>query len=75
MNKKLIDIIGTILLFIGTLLAFLPHTLHVKAGLNENTSHIKHIIYGISLVVIALGILIFNNKALSIKIKKSLNIL
>lgn len=69
MNKKLVDVAGTILLFIGMSLAFLPHALHEKAGLEE-TSHIVHVIVGIFLVLIGLGILIYNNKALNIKAKK-----
>ncbi len=68
MAKKLFDIVGTIILFVGMSLAFLPHALHVKAGLNENTSHIKHVIYGMFLVIIGLVILIYNNKSLKIKI-------
>ena len=66
MINKLFDVIGTILLFIGMLLAFLPHALHVKAGLNDQT-HLKHVVTGIILVVVALGILIYNNKALKNK--------
>ncbi len=61
MAKKLIDIAGTLLLFIGMSPAFLPHALHVKAGLDEGTSHIKHVMYGIVLVLAALVILIYNN--------------
>lgn len=67
MAKKLFDIVGTIILFVGMSLAFLPHALHVKAGLNESTSHIKHVIYGIFLVIIGLVILVYNNKALKIR--------
>ncbi|MBI2656181.1 hypothetical protein HYX03_00390 [Candidatus Woesearchaeota archaeon] len=68
MAKKLFDITGTVILFAGMSLAFLPHALHVKAGLNESTPHIKHVIYGMSLVIIGLVILIYNNKSLKIKI-------
>ena len=63
-QKRLFDIIGTILLFIGFFLAFLPHALHVKAGLDEGTSHLNHVISGMAIVIIALGILVYNNKAL-----------
>jgi len=62
--KKLIDIAGTLLLFIGMSLAFLPHAFHSRVGLSEQT-HLKHVITGIVLVLIALGILIYNNKALN----------
>jgi len=65
MANKLIDIFGTILLFIGMFLAFLPHALHTAVGLDEKTPHLKHVVTGIILVVIALGILIYNNKALN----------
>lgn len=62
--KKIIDAIGTILLFIGFSLAFLPHAVHIAVGLDDETSHLKHVISGMTLVVIALAILIYNNKAL-----------
>ena len=64
-RKKILDILGTALLFIGFVLAFLPHAFHAKIGLSEQT-HLKHVITGIVLVLIVLGILIYNNKALSI---------
>ena len=64
MAKKLLDIAGTSILFIGMFLAFLPHALHLRAGLDESASHVEHVIYGLFLVVIGLGILVFNNKAL-----------
>ena len=69
MKSKLLDIIGAILLFIGMFLAFLPHAFHAKAGLDEGTSHLKHVITGIVLVLLGLGILIWNNKALNIQNK------
>ena len=64
MNKKIIDVIGTILLFIGMLIAFSSHAFHARIGLSEETSHVKHVIYGMITAVIGLGILIYNNKAL-----------
>ena len=70
MAKKLLDVAGTILLFIGMSLAFLPHALHVKAGLDEETSHLRHVVFGLILIVIALAILIYNNKALKIQNKR-----
>ena len=66
MNKKILDFSGTILLFIGMFLAFLPHALHIKSGLNNEASHLKHVIYGLVLLVNGLAILICNNKALKI---------
>lgn len=62
MKKKLIEIAGTIILAIGAFLAFLPHAFHARAGLVEDT-HIKHVVYGIILIVLGLGILIYGNKA------------
>lgn len=62
-NNKLIDVLGTILLLIGFFFAFLPHALHTKIGLEESTSHAKHVIAGIIIVIVALLILIFNNRA------------
>ena len=61
-NKKMLDVLGTILLLIGFFLAFLPHVAHVAVGLGNETSHLKHVIYGMITVVIALAILVYNNK-------------
>ena len=69
MSKRLFDIIGTALLFIGFFLAFLPHTMHVSIGFDEETSHLKHIIFGIIFVIVALIILIYNNNALNLNKK------
>ena len=64
MNKqKVLDVFGTLILIVGFFLAFLPHAAHVAIGLGNETSHLKHVIYGMTLVVIALSILIYNNKA------------
>ena len=62
-HNKFLDVIGTILLFIGFFLAFLPHAYHLALGLDESVSHTKHIIGGIALVIISLAILIYNNKS------------
>ena len=63
-QNKIIDIIGTILLLIGFILAFLPHAFHASIGLNKSISHTKHVITGMILVVSALAVLIYNNRAL-----------
>ena len=63
MKNRVIDVIGTILLAIGFGLAFLPHAVHARIGLDSGTSHIKHVIAGIIIVVVALLILIYNNRA------------
>ena len=68
MNKKIADIAGTILLFIGFFFAFLPHVYHDKIGFSES-SHLKHVVYGLVTVIAGLGILVYNNKALNVKIK------
>lgn len=68
-NNKFVDILGTILLLIGFFLAFLPHAVHIAVGLDDGKSHTKHVVYGMILVVIALGILVYNND--SWKFKKS----
>jgi len=68
-QKKSLDAIGTILLFIGMFLAFLPHAFHARVGLGEET-HTKHIVSGLILMVLGLGILIYNNNALRIWNKK-----
>lgn len=64
-HNKFLDIIGTVLLGIGFFFAFLPHVFHVSAGFGE-TSHLMHVVVGISLVIIGLGVLVYNNKALKI---------
>ncbi len=69
MANKLIDAIGTILLFTGMLIAFSSHAFHARIGLGEETSHVKHVIYGMIIAVIGLGILIYNNKALKFQKK------
>lgn len=63
-HNKVLDIIGTILLFIGFALAFLPHAFHAEIGLDSGTSHNRHVAIGITMVIIALAILICNNRAL-----------
>ena len=69
--KEFLDVIGTILLFTGFLLAFLPHVFHARIGLSGQT-HLKHVITGMILVLIALGILIYNNNALKSLYKNKL---
>ena len=63
-HNKLIDVIATIILGIGMLIAFSSHAFHAKIGLSEETSHVKHVIYGMVTAVIGLGILVYNNNAL-----------
>ena len=63
-HNKLFDFIGTLMLLTGFFFAFLPHAVHIAVGLSGETSHIKHVIYGMILVVAALAILVYNNKAL-----------
>jgi hypothetical protein len=65
-NRKLADIAGTAILAIGAFFAFFPHAFHAKAGLVEDT-HIKHVIYGIALLVLGLGVLIYGNRAFAKK--------
>ena len=63
-HNKIVDAIGTILLLIGMLIAFSSHAFHARIGLSEETSHVKHVIYGMITAAIGLVILIYNNKAL-----------
>ena len=63
-KSKLLDIIGTLSLFIGFILAFLPHAFHASVGLNDSVSHTKHVVAGIALVLAALVVLVYNNGAL-----------
>ncbi|MBI2541652.1 hypothetical protein HYV80_03010 [Candidatus Woesearchaeota archaeon] len=62
-QNKFIDIIGTLILFAGAVMAFLPHAFHSSIGL-EDDSHIKHVITGFILILLGLGILVYNNDAL-----------
>ena len=64
MTNEIVDVIGTILLLIGMIIAFSSHAFHARIGLSEETSHVKHVVYGMTAAVIGLGILIYNNKAL-----------
>ena len=63
-HSKILDIIGTIILGIGMIIAFSSHAFHAKIWLGEETSHLSHIIWGMVLVLFGLGILVWNNKAL-----------
>ena len=63
-HSKVLDVIGTIILAAGMLVAFSSHAFHARIGLGEETLHLSHIIYGMISVVVGLGILIYNNKAL-----------
>ena len=69
-SKKLIDSAATLLLFVGFVFAFLPHALHSRIGLSDQTSHLKHVFIGIAMVIVALSILIYNNDALRFKFKR-----
>ena len=64
--NKVVDVIATIILAIGMIVAFSSHAFHARIGLSEEASHLKHVIYGMITAVIGLGILIYNNKALKI---------
>ena len=65
-KKKVLNIIGTIILFIGFFFAFLPHAFHdaVLGEAKDEESHVKHSIYGMSMVIIGLVILVYANDAL-----------
>ena len=65
-HSKIVDVIATIILGVGMLIAFSSHAFHARIGLGEETSHLKHVIYGMIIAVIGLGILIYNNKALKV---------
>lgn len=67
LSKKLVDSIATILMLIGFFLAFLPHAVHIAVGLDNETSHVKHVIIGMILVIIALVVLVYNNKAFKLR--------
>ncbi|HLC59814.1 MAG TPA: hypothetical protein VJJ52_00100 [Candidatus Nanoarchaeia archaeon] len=63
-HRKIVDIVSTLVLGIGMLIAFSSHAFHSKIGFGEETSHIAHVVYGMITAIIGLGILIWNNKAL-----------
>ena len=60
--KNVLHFLGAITLFIGFFLAFLPHTAHVAAGLDDEAGHIEHVISGMSLVVAGIAILVHASK-------------
>ena len=65
MANKIVDAIGTVLLAAGLFIALSSHAVHEKIGLPE-ASHWSHIILGLMLTIIGLGMLIHNNNALKI---------
>ena len=69
-TNKIFDVIGTIILAAGMLVAFSSHAFHARIGFGEETSHLSHIIYGMVAAVIGLGILIYNNQALNLPNKR-----
>ncbi len=64
-RKKIVDFLGTSLLFVGFALAFLPHSLHTSIGVGSSIPHLQHVIAGIVIIIIALVVLIHNNNALN----------
>ncbi len=66
-TKDIVNILGTSLLIIGTVFAFLPHAVHSGfgglIGLGEETPHEEHVMLGVATVVISLLILGYNNNA------------
>lgn len=58
-----LNVLGTLMLFAGFVLAFLPHASHVSLGLVDE-DHTQHVAQGSVLVVMALALLVHNNKAL-----------
>ena len=68
--KKIFDVIGTIILAIGMLIAFSSHAFHARIGLGEETSHVNHVVYGMAIALTGLGILIYNNNALKFRKKR-----
>ena len=66
MNKKYIDVITTVLMFIGFFIALLPHATHISAEHSAEHSHAKEITIGLIIGISSLIVLIYNNKALKI---------
>ena len=64
-RKKIVDFLGTSLLFIGFALAFLPHAFHTSVGIGSSIPHLQHVISGIVIIIIALIVLIHNKNALN----------
>lgn len=62
-TKKAVYWLATLLLFLGLILALLPHAYHAKLGLGEEIDHRYHIVSGIILIIISLIILIKNQGA------------
>ena len=60
---KTIYILGSILLFLGLLWMFLPHTTHqVMLNEEEEISPILHILEGVVVAILGLGIMLYGKK-------------
>ena len=66
MKKEYINIIFTILMFIGFFIALLPHATHIAAEHSGEHSHAKEITIGLIIGISSLIVLIYNNNALKI---------
>ena len=65
-KKDYLNIIFTILMFIGFFIALLPHATHIAAEHSVEHSHAKEITMGLIMGITSLIALIYNNKALKI---------
>jgi hypothetical protein len=65
-TKKLLHYISMVMLFSGLLFAMLPHALHEKADSSPHPEHEEdhmiHVIYGISLAIIGITLMVVNEK-------------
>jgi len=68
---KLVYVIGGIILFLGMLWMFLPHTAHEALTHEVNESHLTHTIQGAIVILIGLFILQYSSKKQKLQ-KKSL---
>jgi nitrate reductase gamma subunit len=61
-QKKIMYWTATLILFVGMLMAFLPHAAHERLGVENGEDHIVHVINGSILIVFGLALLVINSK-------------
>ena len=54
--------LGVALLFVGWFYALAPHAFHVQSGLGLGQEHDTHTLEGLVLVVLGLGVLIYDSR-------------
>mgnify|MGYP001615068551 CR=1 FL=1 len=68
LSNKIVDIVATVFLFLGFLLALSPHATHIPADHSVYHSHAKEITVGLIIGISSLLVLVYHNKALKTRI-------